>query len=346
MRHDRLHACLLGGAIGDALGWPVEFLGADAIRERFGHGGITDLPPSPAQITDDTQMTFFTAEAVIRGLAQHDPNWGDLGWQSYRRWFVGQQNVEPIEQACASFGVPYGGWLHSLAPLLATRAPGSTCLSALIEDAPGTVAKPLNNSPGCGGVMRVAPVAAIADRGHDPFTTAVTFAAITHGAPNGYIPAGVYALTLAGLCQGSDLHSALGAALLRAAHLNGSGETVLLLRSAVQFAEDRPGRPDMLARLGAGWAGHEALAIALYCALSHPDDFAAAVRLAVNHDGDSDSTGSLTGALLGASRGMAAIPAPWRSGTELHTEIATLANDLTDISASTISDDQRERYLL
>jgi ADP-ribosylglycohydrolase len=61
--------CLLGGAIGDALGQPVEFLDLEEIQKQFGPKGIQDLQLSStgnAKITDDTQMTLFTAEGVLR----------------------------------------------------------------------------------------------------------------------------------------------------------------------------------------------------------------------------------------------------------------------------------------
>ncbi|MDI3482031.1 MAG: hypothetical protein PWQ97_1686 [Tepidanaerobacteraceae bacterium] len=59
--------CLLGGAIGDALGWPVEFLRLK-IKNKYGKEGITDLVSEngKAEITDDTQMTLFTAEGLLR----------------------------------------------------------------------------------------------------------------------------------------------------------------------------------------------------------------------------------------------------------------------------------------
>ena len=61
--------CLLGGAVGDALGAPIEFMGLEEIRSRFGPRGVTDLTDGvwPAgSITDDTQMTLFTAEGLLR----------------------------------------------------------------------------------------------------------------------------------------------------------------------------------------------------------------------------------------------------------------------------------------
>ena len=66
---ERARGCLLAGACGDALGGPVEFMRDGEIRARFGPGGIRDMAPAYGKlgaITDDTQMTLFTAEGLIR----------------------------------------------------------------------------------------------------------------------------------------------------------------------------------------------------------------------------------------------------------------------------------------
>ena len=70
-RNKREHftGCLLGGAVGDELGWPVEFDGIDDIVKCYGSDGITDMVPGENdkyEITDDTQMTLFTAEGLLR----------------------------------------------------------------------------------------------------------------------------------------------------------------------------------------------------------------------------------------------------------------------------------------
>jgi ADP-ribosylglycohydrolase len=62
----RVHGCLLGGAIGDALGAEVEFDGLAGIRRVYGAEGITAYRDGQGRITDDTQMTLFTAEGPIR----------------------------------------------------------------------------------------------------------------------------------------------------------------------------------------------------------------------------------------------------------------------------------------
>jgi ADP-ribosylglycohydrolase len=74
------------------------------------------------------------------------------------------------------------------------------------------------------------------------------------------------------------------------------------------LAETKAGPAEAFAELGEGWTGDEALAIALYAAMRHASDFFAALVLAVNHSGDSDSTGSICGAILGVACGAQAIP--------------------------------------
>ena len=86
--------------------------------------------------------------------------------------------------------------------------------------------------------------------------------------------------------------------------------------------------PETVESLGQGWVAEEALAIAVYCALVSPNDFASGVRLAVNHSGDSDSTGAIAGNILGAKLGVGAIPDHWLSVLELRAELEVLAEDL------------------
>ena len=161
MKRDKefFRGCLIVGAIGDALGWPVEFLNQSEITNRYGPNGITDLEISPsgkAEITDDTQMTLFTAEGIIRAQARgieygicHPPS---VVFYAYQRWLLtqGYSRVKEYEGS-------YDGWLLGIKELHARRAPGNSCLSALLHRKQGTTEEPINNSKGCGGIMRVAP---------------------------------------------------------------------------------------------------------------------------------------------------------------------------------------------
>ena len=69
---DKFRGCLIGGAAGDALGYAVEFLDEETIFSRYGENGITgyDLVNGVAEISDDTQMTLFTANGLLLGTTR------------------------------------------------------------------------------------------------------------------------------------------------------------------------------------------------------------------------------------------------------------------------------------
>lgn len=336
---DLYRGCLLGGAVGDALGAPVEFMSMDQITRTFGPGGIQEYVPAFGKlgaITDDTQMTLFTAEGVLGAWVrafEHAPY--EIPSQialSYQRWLHTQGIRHPMHDHCLN------GWLISHRELFARRAPGNTCLSGLQDmRSPDDVAS--NESKGCGGVMRVAPVgmycATLANSsGADKdrltktaFELGWQSAAITHGHQTGQLASGAFAAIIMQLLTGTDLEPAIKSAMLELAEKPGHEETTEAIKAACRLATERPKSAGALAQLGSGWIAEEALAIALYCALSAAD-FRSGVVLAVNHGGDSDSTGSMAGQLLGAMYGAKAIPQSWLLPLELRAVIETVADDL------------------
>lgn len=319
---DSVVGCLLGGAVGDALGAVVEFDSIDEILRRHGPDGVVEFPPGGGRITDDTQMTLFTAEGLVRARRRYDARRVDHStdelWLAYRRWLHTQGEGGPAG------GQGDGGLVEE--PLLRhRRAPGKTCLSALIGNDPGFVDVPVNNSKGCGGVMRVAPIGLVARR---PSGLGIASAALTHGHPSGYLAAGAAADIIARLQAGQSLPAAAGAAFEALALWEGHEETTAALRSALALAEKEPvPTPEVVATLGEGWVAEEALAISVYCALTG-GTFEAAVRAAVNHSGDSDSTGAITGNLLGAAGGRAVVPESWLAALAERALVERVAQDL------------------
>jgi ADP-ribosylglycohydrolase len=332
----RFRGCLLGGAVGDALGGGIEFLSLAQIRRQFGADGVTGYVSAYGRtgaITDDTQLTLFTAEGLIRAaLAADDESPAGAPatiWRAYQRWLTTQDG----DPAAHGRGRAADGWLLGQEFLHHQRSPGTTCLTALRTGRPGTCRNPPNDSKGCGGVMRVAPVGLVAA---DPFELGCQAAALTHGHPSGYLAAGAFALLVSEVADGHDLRGATDLAIRRLRRVAGSGEVSAALRDAVRLAADRPGDPQTVARLGGGWIAEEALAIAVYCALSVPETakpaaFRAAVLLAANHDGDSDSTAAICGNLLGAAAGSSVIDADLLAGLEGRDIIERVADDLCDV---------------
>jgi len=335
---ERIVGSLLAGAVGDALGAPIEFHSIDAIRSQFGPSGLTDYAPAYGRvgaITDDTQMTLFTAEGLLRararaadgGLVDHV----EVMRLAYLRWLATQGHR--VDDPMGGSEYLDSGWLIGERELHARRAPGNTCLSALRAGGSGRPTDPTNDSKGCGGVMRVAPVGVL---GAPAFAMGADFAAITHGHPSGYLASGAFATMTAELFAGRSLAVAVETARTELQAAPGGDETLRALDAAVALAASGTvPTPEAVESLGEGWVAEEALAIGVYCALVAPD-LRAGLLLAVNHSGDSDSTGSITGNLLGARQGVGALPIDWLDGLELADVIEQVGEDL----ASAFADDR------
>jgi ADP-ribosylglycohydrolase len=358
----RYRGCLLGGAVGDALGAPVEFMSLSEIRARFGRAGITEYTTAfdrKGAITDDTQMTLFTAEGLLRAYVHNGGrdarSVAAAVAHAYARWLK-TQGAKP--------GVPdvdTDGWLFEQRDLHALRVPGATCISAL-QRMTTLGERAENESKGCGGAMRMAPVGlwcARLDEGMPPDRIArralelgAELAGLTHGHPTGRLAAGAFAAIVALIVGGDALARAMQRVRTLLLRHPGHHETLAALERAQAAASAGPLRPEAVIALGEGWTADEALAIALACALSSPD-FETGVRLAVNHDGDSDSTAAMAGNLLGAIHGQDGIPQRWLAGLEAKRIVAEVADDLATfpqwpvgefVAESDASDYYRKRY--
>ncbi|MEW2403098.1 ADP-ribosylglycohydrolase family protein [Streptomyces sp. NPDC046862] len=330
----RVRGCLLGGAIGDALGYPVEFQSLRAIRAAHGERGVRGLVPDGAgvvgRISDDTQMTLFTVEGLLQAHARErhkgiGGGWSRLVRDAYGRWLDTQHTTEPAP------GVP--GGLAAQPWLYARRAPGNACLSGLARDhVPDPAAElgppgPVNpDSKGCGAVMRSAPFGLTRAPAGTAFAMAARCAQMTHGHPTGYYAAGALAAIVARLLEGESLEGAVLLALRHLARHPGHEETTAALHRALDLAAGGEATPEKVESLGAGWVAEEALAIAVHCALVTPR-VTEALLLSVNHSGDSDSTGAICGNLLGARHGDHGLPQEWLERVEGRAEIAVLADD-------------------
>jgi len=329
LRHNfsNFSGCLLGGAIGDSLGAPVEFLSLAGIRKQYGPSGVTGFLERNEQglveFSDDTQMTLFTAEGLLVARQRGVLRPTESIYRAYLRWLRTQRT----RQTGPTGELTSEGWLIGIRQMWKIKAPGNTCISALASGRQGSPESPVNDSKGCGGVMRVAPIG-LAFSGETAFEHACAAAALTHGHPSGYLPAGVLVQVIAEIIQGKGLEQAIQSSLVTLTRWPGHEETMHAVQHALDAAHDCSPTAEIVETFGGGWVGEEALAIALFCALVYPTNFSAAVLLAVNHSGDSDSTGAITGNLLGALLGREAIPLDWIEALELRDQIDRLAQEL------------------
>lgn len=344
----RSRGCLLGGAVGDALGAPVEFMSTQSIHDRFGAQGITDYAPcygrNGGAITDDTQMTMFTAEGLlrgyVRGLSRGMSSITSVVSHAYLRWLL-TQGRQPRAKNVAT-----DGWLYALPQLHSQRGPGTTCITELMGMEGCTAERARNDRKGCGGVMRIAPVGIFGHPRMDTpngesrvFKLGCDLAGLTHGHPTGYLTGGVFALMIGHLMRGTTLRESVDRALAYVKQQDGIAETVDSITLALKLVEEAPNQLDAIEEIGEGWIAEEALAIGIYAALS-ATDFSSGIQLAVNHGGDSDSTGSIAGSLLGAFLGVEVIEPRWLDNLELRDAIDRLACDLVDCVGWNEDDDE------
>jgi ADP-ribosylglycohydrolase len=279
-------------------------------------------------------MTLFTADGLLRAEAVRRERGGFDAvasvHQAYLRWLLTQREISDHRLYPWATARERLGWLYRLAALRVRRAPGSTCILGLRSDRMGTIEHPLNSSKGCGGLMRVAPVGLFLESPEEAFDLGCRIAALTHGHPSGYLSAGVMAAVICCLVSGTDLPKAIDRALPLLKERPDHEEVLRALEGTLAATLRGEGAPDIVEGLGCGWVAEEALAIGLYCALMGDGDFRKGVLLAVNHSGDSDSTGAMAGSLLGAILGKAGIPAEWLEVLELRAEIEQVATDLAN----------------
>ena len=315
-KKDLFVASLLGGAIGDALGYTVEFKTLREIKFKYGEQGITDLDINKANgkalISDDTQMTLFTADGML--WAYYSLNSKENGcyveggiYQSYLRWYYTQNIRMHMDKDKFFLKLQEHEKIDSILnykELFSRRSPGNSCLSALGSGRMGTIKQPINDSKGCGGVMRVAPVGLVLHEEPDfAFKIGAEVAAITHGHPTGYLAAGALAAIIAELINGKSIIESTMATIKVLKSYPNHEETLNAMEMAIVLSNSDEKIEVSISKLGEGWIAEEALAISLYCTLKEVD-FAKALIMSVNHDGDSDSTGAICGNILGACYGL------------------------------------------
>ena len=352
---DKIRGSMVGGAVGDALGYPVEFISSYmGIQKRYGENGITRLDTTQwwlpdeensgkAWISDDTQMTLFTACGLLNAKAQGKaPKYAIC--EAYLEWYYTQIGKRP--------GLHKDCWIGDVPELNNRRAPGQTCITALQDILRGK--DPYNNSKGCGGIMRTAPVALYGAVWRDtpegePLEGRISSikdvdmlsadaAEITHQHPLGWLSSALEAHVIYRILQKDsptedDFKAYLseGYDTLLSLYPN-EGASISQLRAltdkALGLVDSPASDVDNIEAIGEGWVAEETLAIAVYCAVKNFDNFEKAIIASVNHKGDSDSTGAVTGNILGAVVGYDAIPEFFKTDLELHDVILHVADDL------------------
>ncbi len=308
LKASRFAGCLLGLAVGDALGMPLEGMRATSIRNRVGR--VRDFLDAPwrmlraGQWTDDTKMMLCHARSIAgRGRVDvHDTAREFLAWFKSGDWRgIGGSTYEAMQRLLA--GVP----------------PEES-------GAKGEMAA------GNGVAMRIAPVGLIdcldlAALHEDARAVAV----ITHDNPEAVAGGRAVAFAVARAARG-DLDPAT--LVDETVAFVGPCELAGRLLLAGRFLAGKMEPAEALARLGTGGYVVETVASAFFCFLRTPRDFEETVSRAVEGGLDTDTTGAVAGAISGAFNGLEGIPARWREGVEAAGEILALAERIHALAAS------------
>lgn len=296
--------CLLAGALGDAFGYIIEFDEWGRIQDQHGPEGL--LIPSlnkkgQLEASDDTQMTLFAMEGLTRSLSQQKFSIEDLtsfSRDAYLDWFTTQSTR--LGNAPLSMRGKLG-----LNPVLWIRqAPGNTCLSALSKGAFGNTVQRINDSKGCGAVMRAAPwgfLHALMSL-DDIWVASCRQGALTHGHSEGFESGAAFSCIIARQLQGQSLEQAATETYDQAL-AQGALKTAEMISFALTYKDQHLTPPEIIECLGAGWVGEEALSVGLWAAL-YGQSVMQAIQLGANHSGDSDSTATLAGQLAALRFGL------------------------------------------
>jgi ADP-ribosylglycohydrolase len=302
MSYAQSQSILFGLALGDALGYPTEFMSLRAIHEHYGDAGIQVLPES-ALFTDDTQMTIALTEGLL-----------DAGLDA------------PLDDQMNAIGKRFVAWSESPEN---NRAPGNTCMRGVRHFKRGMAwhESGIADSKGCGSAMRVATIGYLYQHDdHKLREVALSSGIITHGHPaaraGSVAAAYLVKLALDGVHHNQWMAKVVEFTMGMSDEFH---QAILRVGHVLAWVDEEAA----LNHIGQGWVGDEAVALALYCVLKYPDSYLACIRRGANSNGDSDSIASIAGGISAAYLGLDVIPEDWREQCEKSAYLKDLAHRMT-----------------
>lgn len=349
-RVDACRGCLLGLAVGDAMGYAVDEKNWEQIREDYGPNGLLgyDLANGAAEGSSYTQVAAYAANGLLlgitRGRSEHYLRYLHL---SLREWARAQHFPRDPERSYC--------WVAKLPLMRRRKYKDSRMLDALRAATAGTVDSPINRAAGPGAL----PAAVMVGLSYHPrfmqlpqvVRLGADTVAMTHGDPMAFLTGAVLAECIAGI----QLDPRLGLreqfenaihAMLNLYSLKYPQAQILArqLTTAMDQADSADPQRAM-EQLGCDSAA-QCLAGAMLACLVCPEDFDAAMILSVNHSGRSAAVACLTGAILGARMGADSLPEFYLESLEAAPMLEQLARDLAlgSPTAGLFDDDWDQKY--
>lgn len=345
--------CFLGMAVGDAMGYTVDEMSMNEIRDEYGPDGLLgyDLRNGTAEVTSYTQIAAFVANGLLLHITRGKP-----GTQiqyvtvALREWLKRQHFPrDPSRSAC---------WVAQIPELRRKLCRDARMQDALRLERLGTPEKPANSANSPGAILSGAVMGLFFDpvRMNPPEIGKLTVqtVALTHGGPEAFLSAAVLAYVVAGLIQAPEesLKNQFAFAINAVQH-QFSGQfyeaeyLAQKLRKAMAMAENPYANTIMdMETLYCQTAG-DCLAGAMYACLVSNQDFDEAMITAVNHSGRSAAVAAITGAILGTILTDEALPEFYLESLEAAAVLRTLADDFGQGSPTRglFDDDWDHKYI-
>ena len=329
----RYIGCLLGLAVGDAMGYTVDGKTWEEIRENYGVNGLLgyDLQNEYAEVTSYTQVAAFYANALMLGITRNrQDSYVKFIAMAMLEWYKRQHF--PRDPSKSWF------WVAQKPALRRRHCRDPWMMDALRFDKLGTMQKAINNADSPGAITGAVSVALFYKPGRmEPSqvgSLAANAAALTHGNPDAFLSAALLAYGMTGILQ--EPERPVGEQFLQAAavveHQFGERFSYVKtvadrVRKAVELAKEDADHRQNMENFHCDLAS-QCLQGAVYAAMVSPEDFDSAMILAVNHSGRSAAVGAITGAILGARLGQEALPEFYLDSLEPIEELRELAADL------------------
>ncbi len=345
--------CLLGLAVGDAMGFPVDDKLWEDICAEYGPNGLLgyDLRNGSAEVTSYTQIAAYVANALLVALTRGRPGaYVQYITMALKEWAKRQHFPRDPDNS------PF--WVSKLPQLRKRACKDARMLDALRAETLGETEHAINNAVSAGSLPAAVAVALFFNpKRMEPSevgSLAADALALTHGNPETFLSGVVLAYALAGILQQpecpleeqflqavSAMQSQFGFRFPQADLVEQRIARAMELAKAQQFTAR-----DGMERLEC-YTASSCLAGAVYACLTYPDDFDNAMILAVNHSGSSSAVGAITGAFLGAKMGSDALPDFYLESLQTLPALNQLAEDLAIGSMTTglFNDDWDHRYV-
>lgn len=338
LQRSSYRGCLLGLAVGDAMGYTVDNRSWQEIQRDYGPHGLLgyDLVNGYADVTSYTQLAAFTCNGLLFGLTRGQmmgkmaPFIKYIGLSS-REWAASQRPWgRPSRTHC---------WLLRKPELCRRHCMDTRMLDTLGRENLGTLETPVNGFPSPGGITTAIGVGLFfhEDRmdQQEIDRLGAEAVALTHGSPGAFLSGAVLAHIVSRLIGEPEtplkplVMEAVEAMKEQFGHQYSQAyEVATLVRHAITYAES-PGlnQVEVMERLGCDTAA-QVLSGAVYACLVSQGDFDTAMIAAVNHSGRSAAVGAIVGAILGICLGEEALPDFYIECLEPAEVLRELADDL------------------